>query len=207
MRLRSLTLTVVVSLLASCTHRGAVTSAAPPAPAPAPTPDPNDPKVKALAEFTRQVNAYVTVHRAAQATTPALKAGAGAAEIAAREKALAQAIRAKRARARQGDVFTPAVRPVVVAIIRGYLGSPEAAPAKEKVETENPRVETPGAPVNIKVNAPYEADASLSTVPAPLLLKLPQLPEEVEFRFVGKHLVLRDTQANIIVDYVLGVVP
>jgi hypothetical protein len=104
-------------------------------------------------------------------------------------------------------VFTPDVRPVLVSIIKGYLGSPDAAPAKDQVRKENPRVETPNAPVALKVNAPYEADASFSTVPSPLLMKLPQLPEEVEYRFVGKHLVLRDTKADMIVDYILNVVP
>lgn len=44
-------------------------------------------------------------------------------------------------------------------------------------------------------------------MPARLFLKLPTLPEEVEFRFVGKHLVLRDTTADLIADYILDVVP
>jgi hypothetical protein len=44
-------------------------------------------------------------------------------------------------------------------------------------------------------------------MPATLLLMLPTLPEEVEFRFVGKHLLLRDTSANIILDYILDVAP
>jgi hypothetical protein len=33
------------------------------------------------------------------------------------------------------------------------------------------------------------------------------LPAEGEFRFVGKHLLLRDTSANIIVDYIRDVAP
>jgi hypothetical protein len=160
-----------------------------------------------MAELTRQAEAYAVLHRAAAATVPPLTSGASAAEITSRQGSLAQAIRARRAGAKPGDVFTPAVKPVLVSLIRGYLSTPEAAPTKSRVEQENPRVETPGAPVALKINGPYEADASLSTVPATLLLRLPKLPEEVELRFVGKHLVLRDTTANIIVDYVLDVVP
>jgi hypothetical protein len=208
---RSLSLVAAFMLLlpgcrsSSAASGGAAASAS--GPEAAPTPDPNDPRAQALAELSRRVDAYVALHRAAQATVPAQKAGASAAEITSREKALAQALQARRAGAKPGDVFTPTVKPLLVSIIRGYLSTPEAAPAKARVEQENPRVETPGAPVSLKVNAPYDADASLSTVPAPLLLKLPKLPEEVEFRFVGKHLVLRDAKANLIVDYLLDVAP
>jgi hypothetical protein len=38
-------------------------------------------------------------------------------------------------------------------------------------------------------------------------MRLPTLPEEVEYRFVGKHLLLWDTSANIILDYILDVMP
>jgi hypothetical protein len=31
---------------------------------------------------------------------------------------------------------------------------------------------------------------------------LPQLPEDVEYRIVGKTLILRDVDANIIVDFI-----
>ena len=40
------------------------------------------------------------------------------------------------------------------------------------------------------------------TVPSNLLLNLPTLPKEVEYRIIEKHLILRDTEANIIVDYI-----
>jgi hypothetical protein len=44
-------------------------------------------------------------------------------------------------------------------------------------------------------------------MPPTLLMMLPTLPEEVEYRFVGKHLLPRDTSANIILDYILDVMP
>jgi hypothetical protein len=48
----------------------------------------------------------------------------------------------------------------------------------------------------------YPADAPLPTVPSKVLLNLPRLPEELEYRIIDKHLILRDTKANIIVDFV-----
>ena len=38
-------------------------------------------------------------------------------------------------------------------------------------------------------------------------LQLPQLPEQVRYRFVGRDLILRDTEANVILDYIKNVLP
>jgi hypothetical protein len=32
------------------------------------------------------------------------------------------------------------------------------------------------------------------------------LPEEIEYRFVGKHLILRDARANLVIDYIANVI-
>ena len=40
----------------------------------------------------------------------------------------------------------------------------------------------------------------LSTVPPNLLAALPELPPDVNYRFLGRDLVLHDTRANIISD-------
>ena len=36
---------------------------------------------------------------------------------------------------------------------------------------------------------------------------LPQLPENLQYRFVGKHLILYDVRGNLIVDYMLNAIP
>jgi len=40
----------------------------------------------------------------------------------------------------------------------------------------------------------------LQSMPPSLLLNLPRLPKELEYRFVGRELVLREIPANLIVD-------
>ena len=59
----------------------------------------------------------------------------------------------------------------------------------------------------MKVNAPYPSDEPLSTVPPGLLLNLPELPESVNYRFVGRDLVLLDSKAALMIDYVREVIP
>jgi hypothetical protein len=52
----------------------------------------------------------------------------------------------------------------------------------------------------IRVNGDYPAGLPLESTPPSLLLNLPKLPPEVDFRVVGHDLALRDVDANLIVD-------
>jgi hypothetical protein len=44
-------------------------------------------------------------------------------------------------------------------------------------------------------------------VPPLILERLQQLPDGVEYRFMGRDLILRDTKANLIVDLLSGAMP
>jgi hypothetical protein len=44
----------------------------------------------------------------------------------------------------------------------------------------------------------------LSFMPPRLLASLPPLPPEVQYRFIGRSLVLWDVHANLIVDFLPG---
>jgi hypothetical protein len=59
----------------------------------------------------------------------------------------------------------------------------------------------------VVINGQYIPAAPLSTVPPTVLLQLPPLPEELEYRFVGRTLILRDSIANLIVDFIPNAVP
>ena len=166
-----------------------------------------DPTARALAEFAVQVDEYARLHRSAVRSVAPFRRGLSAAEVWARQERLADTIRARRPQARQGDLFTPAARLVIVEIVQGFLRSPEGASARERVARDNPATETPLTPVVLTVNGTYAHGASFSTLPPKLLMRLPSLPREVEFRFVGKHLLLRDTFADIILDHILDVAP
>jgi hypothetical protein len=55
------------------------------------------------------------------------------------------------------------------------------------------------------VNQTYPAEWPLQTFPPTLLAQLPKLPPELEYRFVDDALILRDTKANVVVDFILDV--
>jgi hypothetical protein len=57
----------------------------------------------------------------------------------------------------------------------------------------------------LQVNDAYPDGASLATMPPNLLEVLPRLPEGLEYRIVDTHLILRDVDADIVVDYLVDV--
>jgi len=57
------------------------------------------------------------------------------------------------------------------------------------------------------INETYPKGTALSTVPINLLVALPKLPDDIEYRFLGRHLILYDTRTNVILDRIPCAVP
>ena len=51
-----------------------------------------------------------------------------------------------------------------------------------------------------QINGTYPDGKPLSTVPPNILAALPRLPDDIQYRFLGRHLILLDTRANVILD-------
>jgi hypothetical protein len=163
---------------------------------------------EAIKDFTDRVKDYLKVHKKAAETLPPLTGNEDPVTVAAYRLALAQAIRVRRPAARRGDVFDARVVPTLVARVRAELQGAEARPARKVIREGNPDYDPEGyVPVPIRINADYPLRAPVSTVPASVLLVLPPLPEPLEYRFVGRDLILRDREANLIVDYIVGAAP
>ena len=153
----------------------------------------------AVLEFQKRVAAYVKIHKQADGQVPSLTETSDPAKIASREVALGDAIRRLRADAQPGDVFCAEIRPVLIKIIRDDFASRSTTDRKALVE------ELPN--MKLTVNMVYPPKLPLGTVPARLLRVLPDLPPELEYRIVGRNLLLRDVTANIVVDFIRDVVP
>ena len=166
-------------------------------------------ETEAVKEFNARVKAYMELQKRVSSNVPPLaKAETDPAKIAIHTKALANGIQQARANAKLGDVFSPQVTQEFRQIIRGELHGKAGAPSRETVKTGNPtEQEGAGSKIVLAVNSPYPEKEPLSSVPPGLLLKLPQLPKGLEYRFLGRHMILLDSMANLIVDYLLDVVP
>ena len=61
--------------------------------------------------------------------------------------------------------------------------------------------------VQLRINQSYPTTLPLLSVPAKLLAMLPMLPEELEYRFIDRYFLLRDRDANLIIDVLPGILP
>jgi len=154
----------------------------------------------ATLQFHNQIKEYLKVHNQAETKVPNLKRTDDAKEISDRESLLAKAIQTLRANAKIGDIFAPEYQPYFIKIVQDDFAT---RPARDR------RALIDELPKNMKVdvNTVYPTAIALATFPAGLLRKLPDLPPELEYRLVGRSLILRDVKANLIVDILRDVVP
>jgi hypothetical protein len=152
-------------------------------------------------EFLKGVQAYVELHKKLEATLPPRPEHATPAEIGAHEQALAKLIISARGRAKQGDLFPQKVRAYLRRQIGSVLRGPDGAVIRRSLMEDNP------GKVQLRCNARYPEGLPITTMPAPVLSALPKLPEHVEYRFVGDRLVLLDSHAGLVMDYMTDALP
>jgi len=155
---------------------------------------------EALKRFHKEVAEYERLHLAQLARL-------GTMEPARVQEALARAIVSKRDDAKPGDIFEKDVRPLFLRLIAEQLKGPDTAAAQKAVVEGNPTRDEDSVPVLVRVNGAYPPGAPRSTVPASLLLALPPLPACLHYRFVERDLILVDSVAQIIVDFLPAATP
>jgi hypothetical protein len=160
-----------------------------------------------LSEFETNLRHYMKLRKAASESVPELKKKDDAAAIIAHEQALAAAIRKARPNARPGDILTPAAQKYFRSLTMAQVRARDGVAVKETLKQGNPPADKEGADVKLQTNGTYPKSAPKSTMPASLLARFPELPEELEYRFIGRNLILLDTAANLIVDYAPKVGP
>jgi hypothetical protein len=163
---------------------------------PAPTPADKSPDFtvqvwgEVIADFATRVQRYAALRDTAATGLPPLAVTDNPDEITRAEMALARRISLARAPARRGDFFT---KPI----------AGEFRNALRRVTDEKTRMvildDNPGD-FSHRVDIRYPKTRSYSTVPANVLALLPRLPDDIEYRFLGHHLILLDVRANVIVD-------
>lgn len=141
-------------------------------------------------EFSTLVSSYFELRTELEKGLPPLGVSEEPATILRAERALARRIRAARANAKRGDIFTPSISRV----FKTALSLEMDAGTWEAIMDDNPGTVSAG------INGTYPDHKPLSTVPANILAVLPRLPDAVQYRFVGRDLVLFDTKARVILD-------
>ena len=157
------------------------------------------PEASLLADFGRRIEKYLqSQHKAGGESKPAKEPE----KLAEHRKQTASKVRAERVEAKQGDIFTPEI----AAYFRKQIAATFAGPEGPKIRASLRRAE-PVPTIRLKVNAAYPATLPRQSTPPTLLLNLPRLPKELEYRIVGRHLALHDTVTNLIVDFIPNDIP
>jgi ABC-type transporter MlaC component len=154
-----------------------------------------------LAAFDRHVRDYLKQRERVKAKLPPLSKDATPEQIDAYQKKFVESLRAMRAGTKSGYIFNPQT----VGYFRRIMKM--EVPPRDKPEIRETILEADTKGVPLKVNFPYPETKELTQIPPTLLLKLPQLPKEVKYRYVGRNLLLVDTDNNLIVDYMLDALP
>jgi hypothetical protein len=166
-----------------------------------PTPDTAD-EQKTLDEFKNRVDQYVALHKKAEDSLPKLPDNSTPEQIDKSQRELGRLIAEARAGAKQGELFTPAMETLVRKTMARVFHAPDGGAVKDSVMDENPVGQ-----VALTVNQRYPDTVPISTMPPDVLEKLPKMPEGMEYRFVGRHLVILDTHAHLIADFVTNAIP
>jgi hypothetical protein len=165
------------------------------APAVAASPDP-----KVLADFQMRLDGYLKLRESLARRLKPLSPTPNAAELAARQESLAAAIKSERKNAKVGDLIPPAmalhIRNVVATDFKRRAASDTKAAFEEVAVGARPAI-----------NTTYPAKAALPTVPPLLLNKLPKLPDNLQYRFYARHILLLDGDTELVTDYILNVLP
>ena len=141
-------------------------------------------------DFSARVWSYFELRSELEKGLPVQTVTNDPAEIRMVAHALAKRIRRARAGAKQGDIFTPAV----TAAFRKALLLEISESSWAAIMDDNP------GEFSVEVNDSYREGKPFSTVPSRILAALPTLPDEIEYRFLGRHLILLDTKASAILD-------
>lgn len=170
-----------------------------------PAEDKPQPKINADAaivrDFQKRVEDYHKLRKTVEQKLSALKQTESQAAIQGHEEGIAAGIREARGAAKQGDIFSPQITAEFRRLIGMSMQGADAKRIKESLKSSEP-VQLP-----LKVNDTYPSKLPLQSTPPTLLMNLPKLPDELEYRLVGRSLVLRCAKGNLIVDFIPNVMP
>jgi hypothetical protein len=156
---------------------------------------------QALATMNDRLKEYIDLHTKLERTLPSLPDDATPQQIDKNQRAFEILMRNARRTAKPGDIFTPEARPVIKRLLATVFGGPDGRQLKSSIMDENP------VGRKVTVNGRYPDNVPLSTIPPQVLQTLPKLSEDMEYRFVGDRLILLDTHAHVIADFIDNALP
>ena len=155
-----------------------------------------------LRSFNERIGAYAAVHQRLEQSLPPLSSSSSRRSVLLNRTFLASAIKAARPHGRQGDIFTVPVARLFRQQLAVILAGRDADALLRELFEEHPTLDG----FHVKVYDHYPEWAS-HEVPTLFLQTLPSLPADIEYRVMGRDLILWDIHADLVVDVLIDAVP
>jgi len=173
---------------------------------PGPTPGaqevrPAPAEAAAIRQFDTAIAEYMAMRRRLANEIASPVPNSSSKELNNASDALAGAIVRARQKAAVGDLFVSPVTPVFKRRVDEAIRSAGLKKALAGIDDEEPTIRAP------KLHLRFPASSEMATMPPSLLAVLPGIPKELEYRIIGRFLVLRDVDAALIIDYVSDLIP
>ena len=170
-------------------------------PKPSPTASPTtNPTAKTIADYQDRVKNYLSAQRKLSADIPKVPDKATPQQIDARQRELGKLVMAARKGVKQGEIFGPEMSALVRRLLAPIFKGPDGAKVRASIFDEP-------HPVVPAVNVRYPDEVPLSTMPPDIMRLLPALDPALEYRFIGRHLILLDVEAHLIIDVIDNAIP
>ena len=161
-------------------------------------PDKVNASAAVLQDFSARLDAYMKLRKP---LLEKLKPTNSPTAIVEHRHNLAAAIRAARPQAAQGDIFTAEIGTEFQRLVAMAMQGSRAHRVRQSLKRAEP------VRLHLKVNDTYPTAMPLQSTPPTLLANLPPLPPKIDYRVIGQDLVLHDSEANIIIDFVPNAIP
>lgn len=149
----------------------------------------------AMKQFSDAVAVYIALREGLRNEVPGPVKNSSSSELNQASDALAAAIQRARKHADVGSIFTEAVAAVIKRRIAAMVRSEHLGSVLAGIDDDGPAEPPPQLHARLPVT-------QLARMPRALLNMLPPLPKALEYRIVGRYLVLRDVDASLIIDYI-----
>ena len=155
----------------------------------------------AIKQFDAAIAKYMALRQKLRSEVSGPVQNSSSTQLTNASDALAGAIERARQDAHVGSIFSEPVASFIKRRIEDTVRTEQLVSVLADIDDD----EKAGPPPKVHLRLPVSAQ--LATMPAALLKVLPPLPKELEYRILGRYLVLRDVDASLILDYIPGAVP
>jgi hypothetical protein len=162
---------------------------------------PSSAEAAAIKQFNEAIAKYMALRQRLRSEVAGPVKDSSSTQVTNAADALAGAIERARQGATVGAIFTEPVAAVIKHRIADAVSSGRLQAVLADIDDDG----KPSASPTVHLRLPVSAQ--MATMPSALLKVLPSLPKELEYRIVGRYLVLRDVDASIVLDYIPSAVP